>query len=211
MSEPPVVHGDLVGGCYTVRDVIAQVEDGVVVEAKDTLLDRLVAIKFGSPEAQPLMFDARRVAQVRDPCAAAILNMGHHRGVEYVVGERLQGTLLKDMLDARLPADEYMAKLRGVTAAVARAHAAGITLGDVSGHTVLVGPDGRLVLGRLSLSQVPSLGPARQILAPEVIRGEAHGMNPAAAARIDLYALGCVAIELARGVPPFALDDDRDA
>ena len=64
-----------------------------------------------------------------------------------------------------------------------------------------------MVLDRLSLSQVPAFGPHGQILAPEVVRGEVSASDPAAAEAIDLYGLGCIAIELARGAPPFADED----
>jgi CheY-like chemotaxis protein len=74
---------------------------------------------------------------------------------------------------------------------------------------VLVGADGRLVLGRLSLSQIPAFGPHGQILAPEVVRGEVAASDPAAAEAIDLYGLGCIAIEMASGAPPFS-DPDPD-
>jgi CheY-like chemotaxis protein len=67
----------------------------------------------------------------------------------------------------------------------------------------------RLVLGRLSLSQVPAFGPLGQILAPEVVRGDVEAHDPAAAEAIDLYGLGCIAIEMARGTPPFS-DDNRE-
>ena len=72
------------------------------------------------------------------------------------------------------------ARLRTLVAAVARAHEGGIAVGDISGATVLVCPDqhGRLVLGRLSLSQVPAFGPHGQILAPEVVRGEVEASDP---------------------------------
>ena len=93
---------------------------------------------------------------------------------------------------------------------MARSHEAGIALGDISGATVLVGDDGRMVLGRLSLSQVPGFGPLGQIFAPEVVRGDVEASDPAAAEAIDLYGLGCVAIELARGQRPFA-EADRAA
>nr|MBA2541124.1 hypothetical protein [Deltaproteobacteria bacterium] len=90
--------------------------------------------------------------------------------------------------------------------AVSRAHESGIAIGDISGSTVLCERDGRMVLGRLSLGQVPAFGPLGQILAPEVVRGEVEAHDPAAAEAIDLYGLGCIAIEMARGTPPFAID-----
>lgn len=63
------------------------------------------------------------------------------------------------------------------------------------------------MLGRLSLSQVPAFGPQGQVLAPELARGEVAPDDPAAAEAIDLYGLGCIAIELACGVPPFSYEE----
>ncbi|MBA3465045.1 MAG: hypothetical protein H0T46_34240 [Deltaproteobacteria bacterium] len=203
-----LVHGDLVGASYTIREEVARSETGIVYEAKDMLLDRLVAIKLATdPSLGSMMFEARRCAAVRDDCAASIYGMGTHQGAEYIVGERVTGTILSKVLEDQLSPEVYLIKLRRLTAAVAHTHEAGIAIGDISGSTVLVGADERLVVGRLSLSQVPALGRHGRILAPEVIRGEAELMNPAAAAKVDLYALGCVAIELASGAPPFDHDD----
>jgi serine/threonine-protein kinase len=56
---------------------------------------------------------------------------------------------------------------------------------------------------------VPAFGPLGQILAPEVVRGEVEASDPAAAEAIDLYGLGCVAIELARGSTAFS-EEGRD-
>jgi serine/threonine protein kinase len=106
-----------------------------------------------------------------------------------------------------MPESQYLARLRALVAAVARAHEGGIAVGDISGSTVLVAPGGRLVLGRLSLSQVPASGPHGQILAPEIVRGLIHASDPAGAEAIDLYGLGCVAIEMASGLPPFSNAD----
>jgi serine/threonine-protein kinase len=209
---PPLAEGEVLASTYQVRGEIARTDTGSVYEARDLLLDRLVAIKLAwrDPGAEPLLPEARRCALVRDPCAVAIYGMGHHNNVEYVVAERVEGQLLHELLlGGGLPHDVYLTKLRALAAAVARAHEAGIAVGDISGHTILVCPDDRLVVGRLSLSQVPSFGPRGQILAPEVVLGEVDAADPAAAEAIDLYGLGCVAIELARGTPPFA-DPDRE-
>jgi serine/threonine protein kinase len=204
--------GEVIASTYQIRHEIVRTDTGAVYEARDLLLDRLVAMKFAwrDPNNPPLLAEARRCSLVRDPCSVAIYGMGNHNSVEYAVAERVLGTLLFDFLKAGgLPHDVFLTKFRTLIAAVARAHEAGIAVGDISGATILVCQDSRLVLGRLSLSQIPAFGPVGQILAPEVVRGEVEASDPAAAEAIDLYGLGCVAIELARGNPPFS-DDDRD-
>ena len=216
--------GEVVGSTYQIRDEIARTDTGVVFEARDMMLDRLVALKIAwrDPGTPSLIAEARRCAAVRDPCAVQLPGMGAHHGLEYAVGERVVGRLLHDELAEPLALDVYLARLRTLLSAVARAHEAGISVGDISGATVLVCPagraepdplharaDARLVLGRLSLSQVPAFGPHGQILAPEVVRGEVEAGDPGAAEAIDLYGLGCLAIELACGKPPFSHTDPQ--
>jgi CheY-like chemotaxis protein len=205
-------HGDVVASTYAVREEIATTDTGVVFEARDMMIDRAVALKLAwrDPGMPSLILEARRCAAVRDPCAVAIYGMGNHQGIEYVVGERVTGKLLGDVVVRPLSAPEHLERFRTLVAAVMRAHEAGIAVGDISGSTVLVCDEGRMVLGRVSLSQVPAFGPLGQIFAPEVVRGEVEASDPRAAAAIDLYGLGCIAIEMARGQPP-VLGLDRDA
>jgi eukaryotic-like serine/threonine-protein kinase len=198
--------GEVVASTYTIRDEIARTDTGIVFEARDMMLDRAVALKLAwrDPGIPSLIQEARRCAAVRDPCSVAIYGIGHHQGTEYVVGERVIGNLLGSVF-ARPPSPaEHLTKFRTLAAAVTHAHEAGIAVGDISGATVLVDDNGRMVLGRLSLSQAPAFGPLGQILAPEVVRGEVEAMDPSAAEAIDLYGLGCVAIEMATGERPFS-------
>ena len=199
--------GEVVDSTYMIRDELVRTDTGVVFEARDMLLERLVAFKLAWRDAgtPSLLAEARRCAAVRDPCAVQIHGIGHCNGVEYAVAERVVGDLLRVQIAEPLPPETYLARLRTLVAAVARAHEAGIAVGEISGATVLAVPDDtRLVLGRLSLSQVPAFGPHGRVLAPEVARGEVDPADPAAAEAIDLYGLGCVAIELACGKQPFA-------
>ena len=210
-TAPPLSSGQVIASTYAIREEIARTETGSVFEARDMMLDRLVAVKVawrdgGTPSLLP---EARRCAAVLDPCAVQVHGVGMHEGCEYVVGERVIGHLLRDDLARPLEPEAYLRTLRSVVAAVARSHEAGIAVGDVSGATVLVCADGRVVLGRLSLSQVPAFGPHGQVLAPEVVRGEVEAAEPTAAEAIDLYGVGCVAIELATGAPPFADDEPQ--
>jgi CheY-like chemotaxis protein len=205
----PLGAGEVVASTYMIRGEIARTIDGIVFEARDMMLDRPVAFKLawrdqGTPS---LIAEARRCAAVRDPCAVQVHGMGTHNGVEYVVGERLVGQLLASELAAPLSVELYVTRLRTLASAVARAHEAGIAVGALSGTTVLVAAENRLVLGRLSLSQIPALGRHVELCAPEIARREVAPDDPAAAEALDLYAIGCAAIELACGQAPFAHAD----
>jgi serine/threonine protein kinase len=210
--HPAANPGDVIASAYAVRCEVARTDTGVVYEARDLVIERPVALKLAwrDPGTPSLVAEARRCAQVRDPCAVAIHGIGNHRGIELVIAERVTGALLSELLHRPLPPEVYLARLRAVIAAVARAHEHGVAIGDLSAETVLVGNDARIVLGRLSMSQVPAHGPVGQILAPEVVRGDALPGDPEAAEAIDLYGLGCLAIELACGAPPFASDDRQE-
>ena len=82
-------NGEVIASTYQIRDEITRTDTGVVFEARDMLLDRLVAFKLAwrDPGTPPLLSEARRCAAVRDPCAVAIYGMGSHNGAEYVVGD----------------------------------------------------------------------------------------------------------------------------
>lgn len=190
-------HGEVVGGCYTIHEQLAETETGTIYEARDMMLDRPVALKLGRPDAPSLILECRRIASVRDACAIAIHGMGSHQGHEYVVAERVKGVLLREV--ASPTPQLYLTRLRTLTAGLARVHDAGIAIGDLSGSSILVDGE-RLVLGRLAMSQVPH----GAVLAPELLRGETTTDTVA----IDLYGLGCVALEMATGLTPFGGDPE---
>src|SRR5215470_2305624 len=120
--------GDVVASTYTIRGEVARTETGLVYEARDMMLDRPVALKLAwrDPGMPSLILEARRCAAVHDPCAVAIHGMGNHQGIEYVVGERVVGRMLVELVAQPLPPAAHLARLRTLVAAVVHAHEAGI-------------------------------------------------------------------------------------
>src|SRR5215470_19553063 len=102
--------GDVVASTYTIRGEVARTDTGIVYEARDLMIDRPVALKLAwrDPGSPSLVPEARRCAQVRDPCAVAIHGIGNHQGLEYVVAERVTGSLLRDLLQHPLPPELYL-------------------------------------------------------------------------------------------------------
>ncbi|HEX5057739.1 MAG TPA: hypothetical protein VFV99_00205, partial [Kofleriaceae bacterium] len=123
-AEPALDEGDVVASAYHVRREITRVHTGAVFEAHDTMLDRLVALKLAwrDPGTPSLVTEARRCAALRDPCSVQVHGMGLYDGIEYAVAERVIGKLLRDDHDRTLMPELYLARLRRLVAAVARAH-----------------------------------------------------------------------------------------
>jgi serine/threonine protein kinase len=206
---------EVVSSAYHVRRELTRTDTGTVFEAWDMLLERPVALKLAWRDAgtPSLLNEARRCAAVVDPASVVTHGVGNHRGTEYVVSERVEGVTLREHVTSHVAAGDIVTPtqvldlLLRVARGVAAAHRARVALGEVSGETALVTPAGRVVLGRLSMSQVPSVGADEACWAPEAITGQKSPSDPAAAAGIDLYGIGCVAVELATGRPPFAADN----
>ncbi|MBE7454550.1 MAG: hypothetical protein HS111_38540 [Kofleriaceae bacterium] len=211
--EPPLAPGEVVSSMYTVRHELARGDSGGVFEVWDMLLERAAVLKLAwrDPGAPSLVPEARRCAAVaaHGTAAAAVFGVGNHRGTEYVVGERVAGVTLREHLaaaaaaGARASAAELLGRFLAAARALASVHHAGYAVGELAPETLLVTADERVVFGRFALGQAPAVGPAAVCLAPEVVTGARSAADPAAVAAIDLYGLGCLAIELALGQPPF--------
>jgi len=118
------------------------------------------------------------------------------------------GASLRDRLDAAgaagdpLDGGEALVLLTAAARALVAVHQAGLAAGELDPATVLLANE-RVVLGRFSLGQVAS-GPPHGGRAPETVTGQRHPADPGAAIAIDLYELGCLAVELITGAPPYA-------
>jgi CheY-like chemotaxis protein len=199
--------GEVILSTFRVGESIARTDTGEVFAGWDMLLERAVAMKIAwrDPGTPPLLPEARRCAAVMDPGAVEIYQIGTHHGLETIVAERVEGGMLAGWAPGGASPEDVLEVLRAAVHAVAAAHDAGIAVGELSGHTIAIDPGGmRVVLGRLSMSQVPAVGPDDVCLAPEVIAGQVSAQDPAAAGAIDLYGLGCVAVLLATGRAPFS-------
>ncbi len=218
-STRPFVSGDLLAGTYEIGGVVGEGGMGVVYDAHDRLLRRRVAIKAAlDPEFAPaLLTEARALASLKSPEFVEVFHIGAHRGVAYMVMERLfGGTLFAHVFEtyrngSRIAIREAIELLTAIAAALGTAHDAGIAHRDLKSANIILAPRGRVVLVDLGLSVPEVLAGASvyadgspDYVAPEVLRGE---VERGEGVLVDLYALGVVAFELLVGRTPFGADD----
>lgn len=185
---------------------------GEVYRARDTRLDREVALKLLKREATPsgdeTIAEARLLARARHPHVALVYGAERIEGRVGIWMELLQGQTLDRILAERGMFEAREAALVGIDLcrALAAVHAAGITHRDVKLSNVMRAAGGRIVLMDFGLGdeETPRSRPGGGALllgtplfmAPEVLNGGT------ADRRSDLYSLGVVLFALVTGTLP---------
>ncbi len=196
---------------YEIVGVLGEGGMGVVYRARDPDLERDVALKLlpphavGDPDARAeLLAEARRVARLDHPHVGVIHEVGEtdDAGV-YLAMACHEGETLADRLrrgPLPLPLSDVLRVGRGVAAALATAHAAGIVHRDVKPSNVLLTTRGgvRLVDFGVAAAVGEAAAPrgSRGYSSPEVLAGEPADI------RTDLWSLGVLLHEMATGVRP---------
>ncbi|MFD4668688.1 protein kinase [Lentzea sp. NPDC058450] len=211
--------GEVIAGRYRLVSPIGQGSMGVVWQARDEQLDRVIAVKLlntdrRSPDAVAQMLREGRVAgRLRHPHAISVHEVVEHDGKPCLVLEYLPSRSLAALIAERgaLPPGVVAAVGRQVAAALAAAHAEGIVHRDVSTFNVLLAEDGIAKITDFGIARAVGEGTvtdARVIvgtpafLAPEVAAGEA------ATFASDVFSLGATLYAALEGTPPFGVDDN---
>jgi serine/threonine-protein kinase len=139
--------------------------------------------------------------------------MGAHRGVSFLVLERVHGLSLDRMIDdrrargERFAAAEAVELLIDIADALAVVHRAGLSHRDVKPGNVMLAPGRRVVLMDFGLvlphadrAGHRSVAGSLQYMAPEALTGD---MAEGAAHLGDVYALGVLGFELLTAITPF--------
>ncbi len=207
--------GDVVASRYEILKLRGEGGMGVVYRARDTELDRVVALKVIRPElarnAQILeRFKQELILarQVTHRNVIRIFDLGHFEGMRFITMEYIEGEDLSSILAARgkLPAAEAAGIVMQVARGLEAAHTEGVFHRDLKPQNVMLDPHGK--------ASVLDFGIARSVDASGMTRtgalmGTPTYMSPEQAqgqkvdARSDLYTLGLIFYELLTGNPPF--------
>lgn len=192
---------------------------GVVFEATDTVLGRVVAVKFlhagGLGSEERLLTEARAVASVASDHVVRILDTGRDpAGQLFVVMERLDGEDLAARLRQRGlfdPSEAVWCVLQAAEA-LAHAHAAGFVHRDIKPSNLFAArrPDGREVVKVLDFGIAKVLDAAGPTLTGVDMLGTPYFMSPEQLrnakdvdARADVWSLGITLFQLLSGRTPW--------
>jgi len=211
-------------GPYEIIDTIGHGGMGEVYRARDTRLERQVAIKtLASHAASDPHFherfdrEARAVAALSHPNILAIHDIGVHEGVPFVAVELLEGETLRSRIgNSPLPLSTVLEYATQIGRGLAAAHDRGIVHRDLKPENIFITLDGQIKLLDFGLATEPEGnggdGPTRAqtdrgvilgtvgYMAPEQVRGERTD------ARTDIFSFGCVLYEMVSGRRAFIGD-----
>ncbi|MDZ4865134.1 MAG: protein kinase [Gemmatimonadota bacterium] len=207
------------GAQYRIERELGHGGMGRVFLARDTTLDRPVAIKVVHPElaihssiTERFLAEARMIARLRHPSIVAVHAAGESTGLFYYVMDYVPGMSLRQRLlrDGQLPVAEVNRVLLDLADALHAAGTAGLVHRDVKPENILLDDaTGRVMLADFGIARAMAGENIGTRTGEGIAVGTPTYMSPEQSAgdtvdaRSDLYALGVVAYEMLAGRPPF--------
>lgn len=203
-------------GRYDVRRVIGTGGTGIVLQAVDTELDRIIAVKvlaptFASngPARRRFSREGQAAAAVVHENVVAIHHVESNGPVPFLVMQYVDGCSLQEQVIRVGPMDatSTLRMVSQLASALEAAHAQGLVHRDVKPANILVGAAGQRfwitdfglarAVDDASLTRTGFIAGTPHYMSPEQARGETVGP------RSDLFGLGSVMYFVLTGRPPF--------
>src|SRR5271165_4280806 len=220
----PLSHGVRLGP-YEILDAIGAGGMGEVYRARDTRLERTVAIKIlpahlscDPIRKQRFEREAKTISSLNHPHICVLHDVGSQDGIDYLVMECVEGeTLSKRLEKGSLPLDQVLKVGREIANALDKAHRNGVVHRDLKPGNIMLTSAGAKLLdfglakpaaalaSAATLTAVPTAPVTEegtivgtfQYMSPEQVEGkEVNG-------RSDIFSLGAVLYEMVTGKRAF--------
>lgn len=227
-------------GRYEIRAKLGAGGMGEVYLARDTKLDRKVALKILPAEVaakqdrmRRFVQEAKAAAALNHPNIAQIYEIDKVAGLNFIVMEFIDGHTLRELIyDRQIELAKLLRYLQHAAEGLAKAHAAGIVHRDLKPDNIMVTRDGHakiLDFGLAKLVEAEQIAGStssevatailKQQSAPGTILGTVGYMSPEQAQgkrrevdqRSDIFSFGCILFEAVTGRRAFAGKDTIDS
>jgi non-specific serine/threonine protein kinase/serine/threonine-protein kinase len=222
-AQPPPL---LAFNDYQVLEEIARGGMGVVYRARQTSLNRTVALKMilggqlaNAAEFKRFRAEAETAAQLQHPNIVAIHEIGEHAGQPFFSMDLVEGRNLAQLVrDESLPSRKAAAYLRTIAEAVQYAHSHGVLHRDLKPSNILIDEndqpritdfglakrlnDPQLATGDPQLTQTGQVLGSPSFIPPEQAAGQKGAIGPAS----DVYSLGAILYHCLTARPPFVAE-----
>jgi serine/threonine protein kinase len=225
-NDPPKLTGQILSGRYELIEVLGVGGMGTVYRARQTSMNRFVAVKILSPQfsQNPQMIrrfekEARVVSKLSHPNTVSVFDYGQSGEALYLVMELLEGQTLKEFLKLKGPLRPKVAVhlITQIVRSLHQAHRVGIVHRDIKPANIFV----LNINGDNQFAKVLDFGVAKLIQSSTEetvtqaggIIGTPKYMAPEQAQsmeideRCDLYSVGVLLFEMLVGTAPYDGDN----
>ncbi|WP_099203063.1 Stk1 family PASTA domain-containing Ser/Thr kinase [Miniphocaeibacter massiliensis] len=211
--------GLTLGNRYLIEENIGVGGMAVVYRAKDTLLNRYVAVKVLKNEfmndeefVKKFAMEAQSAASLSHQNIVSVYDVGSStiEGVKYnyIVMEYINGKTLKEVIDEQAPLEpDYISNIGvQIASALDAAHKNNVIHRDIKPHNILINEEGVAKVTDFGIARISS---SATITYTSTVLGTVHYISPEQAKgkfideKSDIYSLGVVLYEMATGKIPF--------
>jgi non-specific serine/threonine protein kinase len=211
---------------YKITGTLGRGGMGLVYEAKDTRLDRSVALKFLPDELlnstgakDRFQREARAASALSHPNICIVHDIGEHGGDPFMVMERLEGSTLDEKIEnSYFDAKDLINTATQIATGLEAAHSRGVIHRDIKPSNIFVTRDGFVKILDFGLAKldehhdVPPEDRPTELTGAGALLGTVKYLSPEQALnrpvdeRSDLFSLGLVYYQMATGQHPFEED-----
>ena len=213
-------HESLQSGRYVTLKKLGDGGKGVVYKARDTALNRVVAVKvlkssvLSEETGSRFIREAQAIGKLNHPNVVSIYDIGKEDGEQFFVLEFVDGMSLRELMgtypEGKCDMQTVLRVGIDMCGALQYAHSQGVLHRDIKPENILITQEGNAklmdfglakMLGQPSITQEGMIVGTVAYVAPEIALGKGADV------RSDLYSFGAVLYEMVTGKPPFPGED----